>query len=367
MIHIVIGTRAEAIKMAPVILALKKKKAQYKIIGTGQHRVEGMLENFGIDDPVDYIIPPPERGSVSKASMVRGITFSIDVMRKIHRKAVDEKPDWILYHGDTMTTAAAAIGTNISWGKPWKTGHVEAGLRSRVLWEPFPEEISRIIADHLSDVLFAPTEWAERNLQYEGITRNVYVTGNTSVDAVKLALERARSIEVPWDDYILVNIHRFENIKSRKRLTSIVSAVEEIAKNFDGNVVWPMHSTTERMLRTFDLWERVNDTAMVTESLPYLNFVKALSKTRVVLTDGGSIQEESVTLKIPAVILRKRTERPEGLKTPYNYLVGTDGEKIVRIVLQILENPPKWEGENPYGDGRAGERIAEVILHARKR
>jgi len=348
--------------MASVILALKKRGVEYKIVGTGQHKVDEILNNLGIVDDVEYILPPPLKGSISGASMLQGIAFSIDALRRIHKKIVTERPNLVLYHGDTMTTVTAALGTNITWGKRWKTGHVEAGLRSYCLWEPFPEEISRVIADHLSDVLFAPTERAKQNLQREGIVKNVYVTGNTSVDAVKLALKRARNIEIPWNEYILVNVHRFENIKSKKRLRTIVSAVEEISRKFDGDVVWPMHSTTERMLKSFGLWEIVENAAMVTDALPYPKFIKALSRARVVLTDGGSIQEESVTLKIPAVILRKRTERPEGLETPYNYLVGIDKDKIVKSVLKILDHPPRWKGMNPYGDGRAGEKIADLVL-----
>lgn len=362
MIQIVLGTRAEAIKMAPIILALKRHRADYEIVGTGQHKVDEILSGFGVDDPVKYILQPPEKGSVSKASIVKGISFSVNVMGKIQKLTADKQPEWVLYHGDTMTTAATAVGTNILSGKQWKTGHIEAGLRSGSVWEPFPEEISRVIADRLSDVLFAPTEWAADNLRREKINKKIIVTGNTSVDSIKIALKRAANLDNPWKDHIIVNVHRFENIKRKRRLHAIVDAVLAVAKISDGEVLWPVHSTTEKMLRKYGFWKKIEKSVLLTGPLPYFQFAKVLSQARAVLTDGGSIQEECVTLGTPALILRNKTERPEGLKTPYNYLVGTDRDKIVTTVRKILENPPRWEGKNPYGDGKAGERIAKIIL-----
>ena len=362
MIQIVLGTRAEAIKMAPIILALKRHCADYEIVGTGQHRVDEILSGFGVDDPVKYILQPPEKGSVSKASIVKGISFSVNVIGKIQKHTADKQPEWVLYHGDTMTTAATAVGTNILSGKQWKTGHIEAGLRSGSAWEPFPEEISRVIADRLSDALFAPTEWAADNLRREKINKKIIVTGNTSVDSIKIALKKAANLDNPWKDHIIVNVHRFENIKRKRRLHAIVDAVLAVAKISDGEVLWPVHSTTEKMLQKYGFWKKIEKSVLLTEPLPYFQFVKVLSQARAVLTDGGSIQEECVTLGTPALILRNKTERPEGLKTPYNYLVGTDRDKIVTTVRKILENPPRWEGKNPYGDGKAGKRIAKIIL-----
>ena len=365
MIHVVMGTRAEAIKMAPVILALENKNVDYTITGSGQHRIDTILSDFGIKKTVDYIMLPPEKGSVSKASVWRGIAFSTNVMKMIRKKLLEDRPTWLLYHGDTMTTAATAMGARAVLKRTWKMGHVEAGLRSNSLTEPFPEEISRRLVDRISDVLFAPTQHAAENLYKEGISKNVHITGNTSVDAVNLALKIAKNVDVPHDDFILVNIHLFENIKSRKRLGTIVRAILEVAQIFDGKIIWSMRNTTEKMLRKFKLWDRIEKEKkiIVSDWIPYIQFIKALSRAKLIITDSGSIQEESVTLRVPAIILRNRTERPEGLKTPYNYLVGTNVEKVVETVKQIIEEPPKWRGKNPYGDGKAGERIAKIILN----
>ena len=357
MIAIVLGTRPEIIKMSPVIRECERRGIDYFILHTGQHYSYEMDRVFF----EELELPQPEynldAGSGTHAEQTGKIMFGVERVLK------NVEPDTILVEGDTNTVMAGALAAT---KLHIKVGHVEAGLRSYD--RRMPEEINRIVADHVSDYLFAPTEKAKQNLLREGVEEDkIFVTGNTIVDAVYQNLEIAKRkvnvlkyLGLKPKEYFLVTAHRQENVDVKERLKGILKGLELIHEEFSMPVVFPIHPRTRRRIREFGL---SLDGVTVNDPLGFLEFLQLEANARLVLTDSGGVQEETCILGVPCVTLRDNTERPETLEVGSNIIVGTKREKILEGVKLMFNKENSWE--NPFGDGRAGERIIEILKNKR--
>ena len=356
----VFGTRPEIIKLAPVIRAFLDRGVKPLLIHTGQHYDYEMSAVFLKElelPPIDHHL---EVGSGTQAEQTG------TAMIKIERVLMEEKPDVTLVQGDTNTVLAGALAS-VKLKIP--VAHVEAGLRS--FDRTMPEEINRILADHASEVLFPPTEEAKRNLEREGITENVYVTGNTVVDAVlqnaEVAEEKSDVLEhfgLESKGYVLITAHRAENTDSKENLEKLV----EILESLPMRAIYPMHPRTRNRLKKFGLLGRVEniENLIVTKPLGYLNFLKLERNAFAIMTDSGGIQEEAIILSVPCLTLRYNTERPETVEAGGNALVGLEKERAIGYLKRLMEDQEFYErmksAPNPFGDGKAGKRIAEILL-----
>ncbi|EDY36152.1 UDP-N-acetylglucosamine 2-epimerase [Aciduliprofundum boonei T469] len=359
LISIILGTRPEIIKMSPVIRELEKRKIDYFVIHTGQHYSYNMdrifFKDLDLPEP-DYKLDVGERyhthGSQT-GEMIKGI-------EKILMK---EKPDVVLVEGDTNSVLAgglAAVKLHIS------VGHVEAGLRS--FDRNMPEEINRVLVDHISDYLFAPTEVARKNLLNEGIDEEkIYVTGNTIVDAVYQNLEIAKrksrildKLNLKSKEYVLITFHRQENVDNPARLKNLVNMLNML----DFPAIFPMHPRTRKRIDEFG-YRIKNEKVRVIEPLGYLDFLLLLANSKVVLTDSGGIQEESNILHVPCLTLRDNTERPETVDAGSNIVVGVNSEKVIKTLHQIMYDPQIYakmrNAPIVFGDGRTAEKIINII------
>ncbi|MDK2782977.1 MAG: hypothetical protein PWQ32_566 [Thermococcaceae archaeon] len=356
----VFGTRPEIIKLAPVIRAFEKRGIEPLIIHTGQHYDYEMSKIFLEELELHKIDYHLEVGSGTQAYQT-GIA-----MIKIEEVLMEEKPDVTLVQGDTNTVLAGALAS-VKLRIP--VAHVEAGLRS--FDRTMPEEINRILADHASEILFAPTEDAKKNLEREGIVEGVYVVGNTIVDAVlqnsEIAERKSRILEtlgLEPKEYALLTAHRAENTDSEENLKKLVEIIESLPIP----VVYPVHPRTEKRLKSFGLWERLEakEHVVLTKPLGYLDFLKLQKNAKFVLTDSGGVQEESIILNVPCLTLRYNTERPETIKAGGNVLVGLEKDRVLCYVDKLLNDEEFYgrmaSAKNPFGDGKAGERIVEILL-----
>ncbi|MCA6213656.1 UDP-N-acetylglucosamine 2-epimerase (non-hydrolyzing) [Thermococcus bergensis] len=356
----VFGTRPEIIKLAPVIRAFERKGIEPLIIHTGQHYDYEMSKIFLEELELHKIDYHLEVGSGTQAYQT-GIA-----MIKIEEVLMEEKPDVTLVQGDTNTVLAGALAS-VKLRIP--VAHVEAGLRS--FDRTMPEEINRILADHASEILFAPTEDAKKNLEREGIVEGVYVVGNTIVDAVlqnsEIAERKSRILEtlgLEPKEYALLTAHRAENTDSEENLKKLVEIIESLPIP----VVYPVHPRTEKRLKSFGLWERLEakEHVVLTKPLGYLDFLKLQKNAKFVLTDSGGVQEESIILNVPCLTLRYNTERPETIKAGGNVLVGLEKDRVLCYVDKLLNDEEFYgrmaSAKNPFGDGKAGERIVEILM-----
>jgi UDP-N-acetylglucosamine 2-epimerase (non-hydrolysing) len=356
-IAVILGTRPEIIKMSPVISNLERKQADYFILHTGQHYSYDLdkvfFEQLKFTD-AKYNL---EVGSGSHAEQIAKILTGVD--KVLH----EESPDIALVEGDTnsvLASALAAAKLHI------EVGHVEAGLRSYD--RQMPEEINRILADHCSDYLFAPTEKARKILLGEGIPEEkIFVTGNTIVDALyqnlEIAKERGNTLGVLGvnpKEYFLATIHRQENVDNQARFTSIIEGLNAVAAEFRLPVIYPVHPHSKKRMSEFHL--KVGNVRLI-DPLDFLGFLELESNARLILTDSGGVQEEACILGVPCVTLRNSTERPETLEVSSNILAGTSSEKILQSVEIMLGRENSWS--NPFGDGKAGERIVGIIMEGK--
>lgn len=364
---IVVGTRPEAIKMAPVIGELRRRAGSARTIvcATGQHRemLDQALGVFDIRPDFDLnVMTPGQDLSRLTASLLAGLDAVL----------VETKPDWTLAQGDTTTVLAAALA---SFHRRGRFGHVEAGLRTGDLDRPFPEEAYRRMADILAAARFAPTERACQALAAEGYPlESIHLTGNTIVDALREVSARPYAWDggplarVPRDRrLVLLTTHRRESLGGP--LVEICAAVRELAKAFQGDgvhVVCPIHMNPSVRGPITDALSGLPNVSL-TEPLDYLSMVHLLKRCELVLTDSGGLQEESAVLGVPVLVLRSLTERQEGVEAGLARLVGTDRGTIVREASRVLSGDARsWAGSagpSPYGDGRAAERIVDVILN----
>jgi UDP-N-acetylglucosamine 2-epimerase (non-hydrolysing) len=352
-ISIILGTRPEIIKMSPIIRYLEKIQENFFIIHTGQHYSYEMNKTFF--DTLE--LPTPKYnldvGSGSHAEQTGKIMIGIEeVLQR-------EKPDVILVQGDTNTVMAGAV-TASKLHIP--IGHVEAGLRSydRLM----PEEINRVIADHVSDYLFAQTKIAQENLLREGIGQTkIYITGNTIVDAVhqnlKIAQQSGNSLKILnllQKNYFLVTAHRAENVDDKERLTKIIEGLCAIQKEYSLPVIFPIHPRTEKKIREFGInLERIT----IIPPQGFLEFLQLEANAKLILTDSGGVQEEACILGVPCVTLRDNTERPETVEVGANMLSGVEPDSIVQSAEKMLGAQGTWK--NPFGDGTASLKIINVL------
>ena len=360
-IAVIIGTRPEIIKMAPVIDEMEKRNVQYILIHTGQHYDHEMSDQFFIDLELrkpDY--------NIGVGSGSHGEQTAI-MIRGIEEVLLNEKPDLVLVQGDTNAVLSGAI---VASKLHIPVGHVEAGLRSYD--KSMPEEINREVADVCSRIFFVPTEESALNLLFAGINhKDIFITGNTIVDACMRNLKIAKKkSEIPFeidDDIILtLTMHRAENVDNPIRLQNIVDALMELD---DITIIFPTHPRTLKNLKKYNLFEKMENAGHIKMIKPagYFDFLLLLSKSKFIMTDSGGIQEEAITLNIPCATLRYNTERPETVEAGGNVLVGAETGKIVDTVREILDNPGIYskmsEAENPYGKGDSSKRILNAILN----
>lgn len=368
----VFGTRPEAIKMIPVVQELSKTKGiESKVCVTAQHRqmLDQVLDLFDIKPDFDLNLMAPGQDLTEISSKV------LLGMRDVFRKW---KPDVVLVHGDTTTTAATAMA---AFYQKITIAHVEAGLRTGDKYAPWPEEINRKLTGAIADIHFAPTESAKTNLLRENINENlIHVTGNTVVDAlmsVRDILQNNRALNKQLEDkfnfldpsrrLILVTGHRRENFG--EGFENICQALNDIAKRDDVDIVYPVHlnpNVQEPVSRILSGNKRIH----LIQPQDYLPFVYLMNRSHIVITDSGGIQEEAPSLGKPVLVMRDVTERPEAVEAGTVKLVGTDRNRIATETQILLNNQSEYlfmsRAHNPYGDGRAAARIAKLIAMQEK-
>jgi UDP-N-acetylglucosamine 2-epimerase (non-hydrolysing) len=352
-IAIVVGTRPEIIKMAPVVRAAIARGVPYRLLHTGQHytfELDGVFfQELGLP-PAHHNL---EVGSGSQAYQIAAIVSGLEPI------LTSDPPDILLVEGDTNSVLAAALAAHKCG---IEVGHVEAGLRSYD--RRMPEEVNRVLTDHLSDWLFAPTTKARDTLVGEGIdTARIHVTGNTVVDELQLHRERAMRPElfhryhVTQGNYAVATVHRQENVEDPARLRGIFDGLAGAAQALDIPVVAALHPRTSARLA--ELGIAPNGRIRVTPPLGYLDFLGLHAGAALTLTDSGGLQEEACCLGVPCVTLRDNTERPESVDIGANMLAGADPDRIVEAARRMRAAPRGWR--NPFGDGHSGMRIVDLI------
>lgn len=365
----VFGTRPEAVKMAPVVRALKETPGIESLVCvTAQHRqmLDQVLDLFAIRPDFDLDLM---RDNQSLAELSAAIFTTLDpVLAKF-------KPDWVLAQGDTTTVAITSM---LAFYRRIKFGHVEAGLRTHNKWHPFPEEINRRIATATADLHFAPTEWSRQNLLRENIEEGIIVvTGNPVIDAlghvskqeepaqIKELLQALGIDKQGRKQLILLTAHRRENFG--KPIEDICQAVAKLASRGDVEIVYPVHLNPNVQEPVNRLLKGVPHVTLL-PPLDYLPLVHLMKQAALILTDSGGIQEEAPAFGVPVLVLRETTERPEGVEAGTLKLVGTETDRIVREATRLLDEPLAYakmaKSANPYGDGHAAERIVQALLHA---
>ena len=347
-IAIILGTRPEIIKMSPIIRALERENSDFFILHTGQHYSYNMDQVF-----FEQLKLPQPKYNLKVGSGTHAEETG-KMMIGIERVLMKERPDIVLVEGDTNTVVAGALAS-VKIGIP--VGHVEAGCRS--FDRSMPEEINRIVTDHISELLFAPTETARRNLIKEGISEDkIFMTGSTIVDAVYQNLSLTEVLNPPLhDDYFLVTVHRQENVDNPSRFKGIIEGLRLVRKYFDIPVVYPVHPRARRRIEEYGI---DTENLELIDPLDYLSFLKAESRAKLIFTDSGGVQKEACILKVPCITLRDNTEWPETLEVGANVLAGTDPRKILEKAELMINSKRSWH--NPFGDGKAGEKIVNIVL-----
>lgn len=356
---LVFGTRPEAIKMCPVINELKKRnKINVVVCVTGQHRkmLDMILNEFSV-------IPDYDLDIMRKNQSLFHITDR--TLMGLEQILAREKPDIVLMHGDTTTSFAVALAC---FYMRIKTGHIEAGLRTYDLSSPYPEEFNRQAIDLVADYYFAPTEVAKANLVREGKNQSdIYVTGNTAIDALNTTVKKGYvSSEQFWASgarLILLTVHRRENIG--KNMENIFSAVRKIVREFDDvKILYPVHLNPE-IRETAERYLGDHCRIHVVEPLEMVEFHNIMASSYLIVTDSGGIQEEAPSLGVPVLVVRTATERPEGIEAGTLKLVGVDRDNIYKEIYTLLTDQELYKNmrgaKNPYGDGHASERIADIL------
>ena len=375
---LVFGTRPEAIKMCPLVKELQKRPDEFETIVciTGQHRemLDQVLRIFEVKP--DYDLNIMQKGQDLTDVTSRVLYGMRDVLKKC-------RTDVVLVHGDTTTSTAAALA---AFYEQLPVGHVEAGLRTHNIYSPWPEEMNRQITDRIAIYNFSPTPLSEKNLQDEKVHGNIYVTGNTVIDALHMVVDKLKTdvtlteeqnkvlLEAGYDvtrllngkKLVLITGHRRENFGSG--FIRMVTAMKDLSEKYtDVDFVYPMHLNPNVREPNHEVFggDLTRPNFFFIEPLQYLEFVHLMSKANIVLTDSGGIQEEAPALGKPVLVMRDTTERPEALVFGTVDLVGTDYDKIVNEVSTLLEDAVAYEkmshAVNPYGDGQACRRIADVL------
>ena len=357
----IFGTRPEAIKMAPLVKELEKRKEIISIVCvTAQHRqmLDQVLETFDIKP--DYDLNIMKQGQTLGDITTRSLNGLERVIKEV-------EPDIVLVHGDTTTTFAGALA---AFYNQVAIGHVEAGLRTNDKYSPYPEEMNRQMVDCMTDMYFAPTMLSKQNLLEENIEEEkIYVTGNTAIDAMATTVKENYHHDVfDWvgdNKLILLTAHRRENLGEpmRRIFSGIKRAIDETP---DVKVVYPIHLNPKVREVAYEVFGN-DDKIKFIEPLEVFDFHNFINKSYIILTDSGGIQEEAPSLGKPVLVLRDTTERPEGIDAGTLKLVGTDEDIIYKETLNLLNNKNEYEkmsiASNPYGDGHASERIVDAIIN----
>lgn len=375
-VSVIFGTRPEAIKLAPVVLALRRTPGiECRVCVTGQHRqmLDQVLEVFAIKPDADLNLMEPNQ------TLAR---FTARAIEAIDRYLTADRPDLVIVQGDTTTVLCAALA---AFYHKIPVGHVEAGLRTGNLQSPWPEEANRVLTTRLTTLHFAPTTTSRDNLLREGVPpSSIWVTGNSVIDALLLAREQVRANppvipELPiylqpgseaenLIQMVLITGHRRENFGSG--FESICRAIATLAHRFpEVHFVYPVHlnpNVVEPVRRILGRGESGTTNIHLIAPQPYLPFVGLLSRAKVILTDSGGVQEEAPSLGKPVLVMRETTERPEAVEAGTVRLVGTDADKIVREMSLLLTDPTAYQemsrAHNPYGDGLAADRIIHACM-----
>lgn len=364
---VIFGTRPEAIKMCPLVLELEKhRQIETVVCLTGQHRemLRQVMDAFDISENYNLDI-------MKSRQTLTGITT--DILERLEPVLKQETPDLVLVHGDTTTSYATALA---AFYQQIPVGHVEAGLRTWNIYSPFPEEMNRQLTSHLANIHFSPTERNRANLEREGITRNVYVTGNTVIDAFQTTVKEnycfhndaLNAIDFSAQKVILLTAHRRENLG--QPLCNICHAIRRLAQ-LDRNIlfVYPIHlnpavrETAQQVLGQ-------NPQVLLLEPLDVLDMHNLMARCFFVMTDSGGIQEEAPHFGKPVLVMRTETERPEAVEAGTVRVVGIEKEAIYEAGAELLQAGAVYsrmaKAVNPYGDGHASERIAEILSSWKK-
>ncbi|MFD1472785.1 non-hydrolyzing UDP-N-acetylglucosamine 2-epimerase [Companilactobacillus mishanensis] len=359
----VFGTRPEAIKMAPLVLKLKQNSDRFETITvvTAQHRemLDSVLEIFKIKPDYDLNIMK-ERQTLS------GITGL--VLKMLDEIIEKEEPDIILVHGDTTTTFSASLS---AFYHQTKIGHVEAGLRTWNKYSPWPEEMNRQMTDDLADLYFAPTDKSKANLLKENHNEDgIFVTGNTAIDALRSTVNEDYHHDIldiidPDKKMILITMHRREN--QGEPMKQVFTAMKKVVETHDDiELIYPVHLNPVVQKTAKDILGDVDRVHLI-EPLDVVDFHNLASKSYFIMTDSGGVQEEAPSLGKPVLVLRDTTERPEGVDAGTLKLVGTDADTVEKEMKRLIEDKAEYDrmanAKNPYGDGKASDRILDSISY----
>lgn len=346
----VVGVRPQFVKASVVSKELRKNHEEI-LIHTGQHYDYEMdkifFEELCIPEPNYYL----GVGSGSHGYQTG------EMLRRIEEILLSEKPDLVLTYGDTNSTLAGALAAS---KLGIKNAHVEAGLRS--FDKSMPEEINRILTDHCSDILFCPTQNAVNNLKREGITENVFLTGDVMVDSLlfnKEIAEKKSSIlndlGIKSNNYIIATIHRASNTDNKRNLQNIVEALQELNED----IIFPVHPRTKKLLKNYNLYDSLKSSVILTEPLGFFSFIKIMSHAKMVLTDSGGVQKEAYILKVPCITLRENTEWIETVEDGWNILVSSEKDKIISMVKEFTPSIKMHRAR--FGNGNAGQKISAIL------
>ena len=346
----IVGVRPQFVKASVVSKQLRKEHEEV-LVHTGQHYDYKMNNVFFSE----LNIPEPEY-FLGIGSGSHGYQTG-EMLKKIEEVLIKEEPDLVLTYGDTNSTLAGALAAA---KLHIKTAHVESGLRS--FDRSMPEEINRILTDHCSDLLFCPTKNAVDNLRKEGITTNVHLTGDVMADSLLYNKEIAETRSTILSDldlnskkYAVATIHRASNTDNKENLTNIVDAFSQL----DETIIFPVHPRTQKLLKEYGLYEKLSSSVKLVEPLGFLDFIKLMAHSKIILTDSGGIQKEAYILKVPCITLRENSEWVETIEDGWNVLVGTDKENIFQAVNSF--HPSLKLHKDRFGNGDAAEKIAAII------
>ncbi len=357
----VFGTRPEAIKMCPLVLELQKHPEIESIVClTGQHRemLDQVMDIFGVKAQYDLNIMRPKQTLT---------TITTSVLEKMEEVLIKEKPDIVLVHGDTSTSFVVALA---AFYQQIPVGHVEAGLRTYNKYSPFPEEMNRCLTGRIADLHFSPTENNKENLRKENITENVFVTGNTVIDAFKTTVKdnyKFKVHELNDVDFskrvVLMTAHRRENLG--KPLENICNAVKRLAETNKGmEFIYPVHLNPVVQNTAHSILDNISNVHLIAP-VDVEDMHNVMSRSFLVMTDSGGLQEEAPACGVPVLVLRTETERPEAVEAGTVKVVGVDEDVIFNEAMELINNSSSYEkmahAVNPYGDGHASERIVNII------
>ena len=356
-ICIILGTRPEIIKMSPVIRELQSRKIDFFILHTNQHYSAGMDQLF-----FDELHLPQPKYNLDVHDFYHGAMVG-KMLIGIEPILQQEKPDWVLVEGDTNTVLAGALSAS---KLGIKVGHVEAGLRSYD--RTMPEELNRIVADHLADALFCPTDTSVKIAIGEGIPKDkVFMTSNTIVDAVehnlKLAQKSPFAKKYKDQEYFLLTMHRPSNVDTKLALSQAVASLESLVDALSVPIIFPVHPRTFAALKRFALIPNPAKIKLI-EPVGYLEMLLMMERAKLIVTDSGGIQEEACIMHVPCITIRDNTERPETVTAGANLVVGTTPHKVLTGAKNMLEKPRIWS--NPFGDGSTSIKIVEILTSTKQ-